>query len=99
MSEGVCFEAGCGAVDCNHLRWVDDGLGQWGQQCRPGCDVTVVRPGKFQCTCPDVGEGCTGEGRGQGGPCPCLSCTPIHVAGSKENDRLVVDRGPDQEDQ
>lgn len=74
VSEGVCFAAGCGALDCGHLRWLDDGLGNWAEQCRPGCDLQVVRPGHFACSCDD--EGCTGDGRGKGGPCPCQSCTP-----------------------
>lgn len=53
MSDSACFVAGCGALDCTHLRWVDDGLGQWQQQCRSGCDMQVVRPGKFACSCDD----------------------------------------------
>lgn len=48
--ELVCMD--CGDLDCTvHLRWIDDGLGNWAQQCRKGCDIQVIRPGKFQCSC------------------------------------------------
>lgn len=48
--ELVCLD--CADANCTeHLRWIDDGLGNWQQQCRLGCDVMVVRPGRFQCSC------------------------------------------------
>lgn len=55
MNDLVCFD--CGDVNCTqHLRWIDDGCGQWGQQCSRGCDIQVIRPGKFQCSCgEDIG--------------------------------------------
>jgi hypothetical protein len=54
--ESVCFTPGCGAVDCEHLRWLETGGGAWVQQCSPTCDLQVVRPGKVQCNCEVSGE-------------------------------------------
>jgi hypothetical protein len=48
--ELVCMD--CGDLNCTqHLKWITDGLGAWWQQCRKGCDIMVVRPGKVQCSC------------------------------------------------
>lgn len=51
--ELVCMD--CGDLNCTtHLKWISDGTGQWAQQCRRGCDIQVIRPGKFACSCNEV---------------------------------------------